>query len=427
MKNKKHIVIATYDGIGTYYCGVGTIAKNLVSGFSKLADTEDVRVSIAYINVDKESKIFNKQCYDDAKSLIVKTSGYLIPLCNNTLGKTEWDMWRSFPEWSITATSLATSLNMILKEDEENIVILNDTPFLVFAKYKEMINIKNVKYVYFPLSTGENHAFGFKDWRNSRIKLEKECFDLVKKDGNSKVISLGESFAKRMHDDYGLNFTKNDFLKNGLCFDKYNEFLSLESTNSDLKKFGINLTGEEKIVFAWGRCSVAKGFKELALAWTVCYLQLPSHHLVLQMPNNSGENDLFLEVKFILKNIPRVTIINDFNPNIWKTVLRNKNTEAVCIPSLMDPFPYTSIEAKLFSKGMNYITLISNLDGAVDAFDVSESLYVDPRNTKEFADKIVESITMDEKLRRDIINRNEITIEKFNFPKILKKFFEVNN
>jgi hypothetical protein len=349
MKKKKHIIIATYDGIATYYCGVGTIAKNFVRGFGALLNNDDIRVSIAYINVDKKSKVFNEQCFEDARNLTSKTSGYLIPLCNNTLGQSEWDMWRSFPEWNTTATSLVTALNLILNEDEENIVILNDTPFLIFAKYKEMVNFKNVKYFYFPLSTGENHNFGLEEWRNARIKLENECFNLVKNDVQSKVISLGENFAKRMHDDYELDFTKNDYLQNGLCFDKYSDFLSKEFKNVDLKQFGINLSDNEKIVFAWGRCSIAKGFKELAIAWSDCYQKLPNHHLVLQMPNNSGESNYFLEVKNFLESIPRVTIIDDFNPNIWKTVLRNKNTEVVCIPSLMDPFPHTSIEAKLFS------------------------------------------------------------------------------
>ena len=50
---KKHIILATYDGIGTYYSGVGTIAKNIVFALTKLSDKYDFRVSVAYINVNK--------------------------------------------------------------------------------------------------------------------------------------------------------------------------------------------------------------------------------------------------------------------------------------------------------------------------------------------------------------------------------------
>lgn len=423
---KKHIIIATYDGIGTHYSGVGTIAKNLIFSSSELSEKYDFRVSVAYINVDKSSKIFNKECFQESLSLVNKTGGQIIPLCNTTKGENEWDMWRSFEEWDFTCVSLVTSLNTILNDDEENILILNDTPFLMFAKYKDLVFKKNLKCFYFPLSTGLNHAFGRDAWRNKRIRIEKDCFALIENDPDSKVISLGKSFAKSMHHDYDLDFNQNDYLQNGLCFNKYNNYLNKKFCNADLEKYNIHIADDKKIIFSWGRCSIAKGFRELANAWAKAYESLPNHYLILQMPNNSGESDYFAGIKEILKDIPRSIIINDFNPDIWKTVLRTDSTEVVCIPSLMDPFPHTSIEAKLFSKGMNFITLISNADGAVDAFDENESIYIDPRDTAVFADKIIEAVNMEMGKRKEITNRNAQSIEKFNFPKIFENFI-INN
>lgn len=242
---KKHLVIATYDGIGTHYSGVGTIAKNMVDALSDFLNDSHIKVSIAYINVDKQSKVFNKQCFDSASDLVGKTGGYMVTLCNTTKGQSEWDMWRSFDEWRYTCVSLVTALNTILNSDEENYIILNDTPFLFFAKYKELLNDKNTKCFYFPLSTGKNHAFGNQEWRNNRIRAEKECFELIQKYRNSKVIALGKKFAERMSGDYGLSFGEDDFLQNGLCFDKYVDFLGKKFINQDLEKFGIKI-GENK-------------------------------------------------------------------------------------------------------------------------------------------------------------------------------------
>ncbi len=309
----------------------------------------------------------------------------LIPLCNSSKGETELDMWRSFEEWDFACVSLVTSLNILLNDNEENILILNDTPFLMFAKFKDLLEIKNIKLFYFPLSTGVNHAFGPDRWRNKRIKLERNCFDLISSDRNSKIIALGRCFAGRMHEDYGLNFTEKEYLQNGLCFGKYQDYLNVKFDTSDLQKFGINIETDKKIIFTWGRCSVAKGFKELAMAWSKIYNQLPNHFLIIQMPNNSGETDYFLQTKSILNSTSRSIIIDNFDPSIWKTILRAKNTDVVCIPSLMDPFPHTSIEAKLFSKNTNYITIISNTDGAIDAFSDGEALYVDPRDINLFS------------------------------------------
>ena len=423
---KKHIILATYDGIGTHYSGVGTIAKNIVNSLTVLSDRMDTKVSIAYVNVDKQSRVFNKECFNAAANLVVKTGGKMIPLCNTTRGQSEWDMWRSFNEWDFTCVSLVTALNLMLEEKDDNIIILNDTPFLFFAKYKDLVSEKNLKCFYFPLSTGKNHAFGDEEWRNNRIRAEENCFKMVRMDQNSKVISLGKKFAERMHQDYGLKFSEDDYLQNGLCFDEYKVFLDTKFSNQDLQKYGIKIERNKKIIFSWGRCSIAKGFRELALAWVKAHDLLPNHYLILQIPDNSGETGYFIEVQEILKNIPRVIILNDFNPNIWKTVLRSVNTEIVCIPSVMDPFPHTSIEAKLFSKGMNYTTLISDIDGAVDAFQEDECMYFDPRDTEIFADKIIKAANLNDLQRREMIDKNAQTIQKFNFLKILEKFVSTN-
>ena len=418
--------MATYDGIGTHYSGVGTIAKNIIDSLNTITETKNFKVSIAYIDVDKESRVFNKNCFDSATTLTKNTGGDMIPLCNTTKGQSEWDMWRSFNEWRYSCVSLVTSLNILLKSDERNYLILNDTPYLFFAKYRELVHDKNLKCFYFPLSTGENHAFGDERWRNNRIRAEKECFDLIGKDNNSKAIALGKKFAERMSEDYGLSFGKSDFLQNGLFFDRYGDFLNKKFGNKDLEKFGIKIRENEKIIFTWGRCSVAKGFKELALAWSKARKDLPDYYLILQIPNNSGEPEYFKEIENILKGTSRYLIIDDFNPEIWKTVLRTKNTSAVCIPSLMDPFPHTSIETKLFSKDMNFVTIISDVDGAVDAFNTKEALYVDPRNQEEFSKVLIEAATMDTENRRKIIDRNQETIEMFDFPTILKNFIKDN-
>src|SRR3989344_2666568 len=170
----KHIIIATYDGIGTHYSGVGTIAKNLVFALSKLSGKYNFKVSIAYINVDKSSKVFNRECFQESLDLVKDTGGQIIPLCNTTKGEREWDMWRSFEEWDFTCVSL--------------------------------------------------------------------------------VISLGKSFAKSMNNDYGLDFNQNDYLQNGLCFEKYHDSLNKEFHNSDLKKYNIHIPDGKKIIFSWGRC-----------------------------------------------------------------------------------------------------------------------------------------------------------------------------
>ncbi len=72
---KKHFIIATYDGIGTHYSGVETIAKNIVDALNEFADDMDLRVSIAYVNIDKNAEVFNEKCFEASSRLVNKTGG----------------------------------------------------------------------------------------------------------------------------------------------------------------------------------------------------------------------------------------------------------------------------------------------------------------------------------------------------------------
>ena len=63
MVRNKHLIIATYDGVATHYSGVGTIAKNIVNSLKDHIDINGLRVSIAYVNTNKSSRIFNEECF----------------------------------------------------------------------------------------------------------------------------------------------------------------------------------------------------------------------------------------------------------------------------------------------------------------------------------------------------------------------------
>ncbi|MCX6754894.1 MAG: glycosyltransferase [Candidatus Nomurabacteria bacterium] len=421
---KKHIIIASYDGLSTFYCGVGTIAKNTVATLNNYAKDNNIRVSIAYITASPEGKAYSKESYSKSLSLVNKTQGFMVPLCNGTKGLTEWDMWRSFPEWNYVSASLATSLNLILKEDEENILMLHDTPFLLFSKFKDQVINKNLKCYYLPHSSGLNHVFGNKIWRDERVHIEKECFTLINQDKNSRVIATGNSFGEHLFDNYGLRFTMNDYLKNGLSFSEYAESLKMNTKFEDISYLNQNLNSGSKIIFSWGRCSVAKGFKELIDAWAIINNKLSNHFLILQAPNNSGEDEYYSKLIEMANVLPRVVVVNNFNQNIWKSILRYKNTDIVCLPSLMDPNPHTPIEAKLFMKDMNYVIVASDKDGVKDSFEKNECYLVDPLNIDMFAETlyIASNTTIDN--RKNMSKLNENSVKDFDYSNNLINFLE---
>ncbi len=420
----KHLIIASYDGISTYYCGIGTTMQDTISSLRDLVNSEKIKISLAYISADPDGKVFDQKRFQDSLELVKKTGGYLIPLCNGTAGFNEFDMWQSFPQWEYACASLATVLSMILKDEDDNILMLHDTPFLLFHKFKQQIFGKKLRCFYIPRSTGLNHKFGDEVWRQKRIELEKEAFQIIQKDSTSFVLTIGRNFAQHLMNDYGLSFTENDYLVNGLYFGRYKRFLNQKFDISELNKFGININSKSKIIFSWGRASVAKGLKELLKAWQEIAESLPDHYMIMQAPNNSGENDYFQLLKQYEEKIPRTIIIDDFNPEIWQTILRTQNTDIVCIPSTMDPIPHTAIEAKLFSAGMEYVIIGSNVDGVKDIYTDDECVWVNPYDKNDFSNRILKAVKLNKKERRSMNESNNRSLSAYDYAKTIRNFLK---
>lgn len=420
----KHLVIASFDGVATHYCGVGTVVRNMIKVLNEIAGPARVRISLAYISADPEGKVFDPACYQESKSLVEKTGGRLMPLSNGSPGFDEGDMWRSFPEWRQACASLTSALDHVLKHDEDNIVIVHGTPFLSFSRFKGQISGRKLRTFYFLHSTGLSHTFGDSDWRRERIQLENECFLLIRQDSDSRVIAVGETFAGHLRNDYGIEMPENAVVRNGLCFAHYDGDMGRGFGNSDLRRFGINLGDSSRIIFSWGRSSVVKGFKEMLEAWKAVQPELPNHYLVLQAPNNSGEDEYSQIVKNLAASIPRTILINEFDPSVWRTVLRCTGTDIVCIPSLRDTNPEIAIEAKLFSHGMNFVIIASNRDGVKDSFRDGECLWVDPSDVDGFSRNILAASKTGLIEREQMSGRNRESLARFDYSANFGKFLE---
>jgi glycosyltransferase involved in cell wall biosynthesis len=275
-----------------------------------------------------------------------------------------------------------------------------------------------------PRSTGSNHRFGDEVWRAERIELEKKAFAAIEIDETSRVLAIGPNFGKHLADEYGLSIGEKDYLVNGLYFDRYKEYSSREFQISDLQKFDISIPPNAKIVFSWARASIAKGLKEMIEAWEHLEHLFPDHYMIIQAPNNSGENDYFSELRKLESRVARTIVIDDFNPAVWQTILRIRNTEVVCVPSVMDPIPHTAIEAKLFADGMRYAIVGSNVDGVIDVFSDKECVWVNPYDPDDFQHGLMNALKLSEEERTAMIGANSQSIEKFNYLNTIRKFLK---
>ena len=431
MKNK-HLVIVSYDGVFSYYTGVGTVIKNTIDILYDMDFIENLKISIAGISLDKNGKTFDVHTYEKTKALVNKYGGTIIALANDTVGYSENDLWRDPINWKVACNSLVTSLNLILDKDDDNIIILHDTVFLYFEIAKRQISNElreTIKSFYIPHSSGLNHTFTKESWNRERIRFEKECFSAIENNPSSKVIAIGKSFSEHLRHCYGITFGKDDYLPNGLIFENYDASICLHSNYNDIKKYAPVLQKHNKIIFSWGRLSQAKGFYELLEAWNKIQSMFPNHYLVIQAPMSCVvEEEYFMRFLEKKNSTPRVIHINKFMPIIWQTFLRYDKIDAVCFASTMDPNPFAPIEAKLFNKDMDYVIVASFKDGIKDSFEDGECISViDPCDSDEFAGKLKDAIiTLPEK-RREMAERNFQTVHLFNYRKNIMDFLKTNN
>ena len=77
MKNKA-LVICIHDGIGTHYCGVGTVARKTVEALiilkkRRLLDDYEIHIVTHYF--DHKARYFNRKHFKKVNDLVVSTGG----------------------------------------------------------------------------------------------------------------------------------------------------------------------------------------------------------------------------------------------------------------------------------------------------------------------------------------------------------------
>jgi trehalose-6-phosphate synthase len=90
----------------------------------------------------------------------------------------------------------------------------------------------------------------------------------------------------------------------------------------------------------------------------------------------------------------------------------------------MDPIPHTAIEAKLFSAGMEYVIIGSNVDGVKDVYTDDECIWVNPYDKKDFSNGILKAARLDKKERRRMNESNSRSLSAYDYEKTIRDFLK---
>jgi len=424
-----HLFIASHDGILTHYTGVGTVVRNWIHLLNNHRSflPPNCRIHLATIAITPASSDYSTECKSEALELTTATGGALIQLSNGVLTNDSDAMWGNGDpkHWKMACEELASAIERLVESSADPVVVLcHDADFLYFQKAKEQLRNMSVHTIFFPHSTGINHGRILGTLiENSRITYERDCFNAIARDPTSMLSATGEWFEMHLAEAYDAKPRLGARLPNGLVFERYERSLNHKASLNTLQLHCPRVTASTKVVFAWGRCSRVKGFLPLIRGWKRTSTKTKDHLLILQMPDQSGESDYLSEVRSELSSCSDCVLLDDFNPDIWRSFLRSPQTEVVCIPSLADPNPHTPLEAKFFATGMRYAIVASHVDGIVESFAEGEALFVRiPHDPEEWARVLSNALELSETQRMEIAETNSRSVRRFDYSAAIHRF-----
>ncbi len=59
---RKHLIIASYDGISTYYCGIGTTMQDTIASLNELVNSEKIKINGKIIQLLHDLVIYENIC-----------------------------------------------------------------------------------------------------------------------------------------------------------------------------------------------------------------------------------------------------------------------------------------------------------------------------------------------------------------------------
>lgn len=360
---------------------------------------------------DPETKLPNRvgsgiYCYELLVSLskIDGKNKYLIYLPENPTSDMpeESDNWKYKiikvkKAWTLTALSLE-----LIKKRLSIDVFFSPTHYLPISfPANSVVTILDVSYLHFPDMFSRKDLYKLKFWGGFSIRKAK------------KIITISNSSKSDIIKKYGIREDKVEVIYPAIKNDTLNNNSEL-SMDEIQKKFGI----DGKYILFVGTLQPRKNIVRLIEAFSMIVSENELRDLKLVIVGRRGwqfEEILAAPEKFgVEKNVKFLSEVGNADlPDLYK------NAEIFVLPSLYEGFGLPVLEA------MNYGTAVitSNISSLPEAGG-DGALYIDPKNTKDIAEKMKKLLT-DDKLRRELIEKGYRQIKKFSWEKTAKQALRV--
>lgn len=377
---KVAFVLLTFDGVKSFYCGVGAVTQYLIASFEEIQEgfrSENINFDyhILYSSIPKEFGN-NDKIIERTKQLISKNSNvFLESLSHDILVKNPFGTFKS---WPILCEKASKYIKNIKNAYDKIVVIAQDTPFAAVSNFLPLED-KSLKVIWIAQSTGKIWNRGIDIIEKERYQWERIAIDMSSNFENVFLGSISNYMREHLTKEWQAPNNKIIPFINGISIPYLNTFESVnqQTIRSLLTRYKIPTN--IPLFLSFGRAQWYKGL-DLAAKIGVLISKYHKIHVVICALNDyTGEADKVInELKTILNQNPHSsTLLTDFPTFLPRSLMQWHLCNALAMTSKREPFGLIPSEFRIMGSE-DAILISSNAGGLKEQMkDRNDGIVVD--------------------------------------------------
>lgn len=424
------VLFATFDGVESFYCGVGAITQYMLYACKELRlhltrYYTHISMHLLYPAPPKEfpkSQLIHKRTMEIClrSSIFIKA----IPICKdvaNPFGDSQ--------SWPSMCRHASRYIKELVTKNDVTVVIAQDTPFAGLASFLADVSSERLKLLWVAQSTGRiwTPSNGARDVH--RDSWEKLAVLHANKQSNVFVGAISKFMHLHLEEEFGVSKDSIIPVSNGVSIGYLKEFDALpqEMIARNLEAYGI--PRDQPLFLAFGRAQWYKGL-DLSAKLGSILANYQIHPVVMALDDVTGSAEATnTSIATILRShCEKYTFLSDYPPLLPRIIMQWRGCKYISVLSRREPFGLIPAEYRILGPA-DGILFVSSAGGLPEQMPLSQTRLILPLALLESQDgelyEYVKSILENGDPELDNMNAIEHTQERFDILTNLKDCIQV--
>jgi glycosyltransferase involved in cell wall biosynthesis len=336
---KLALVLLTYDGIESLYCGVGAITQYQLASLGSIRDSfrsrgVDLSTHVLYSNVS-DSSAKSSVIAERTRTLCDEASAALIPIRHRGPG-----LFGTPASWPGLCCEAARYIESLTKTSDRIIVMAQDTPFAGLPLMLPVASAGQIRVVWIAHSTGRVWNRDPSDLDIRRDDWEKIALDEARKREHIFLGAPSDYMTRHLTNEWGARPEKVLAFRNGVSLSYLERFERRPHSilASVLQRAGIPL--DVPLFLSFARAHWYKGLDLAARIGAELASCFGVHPIIMALDDGAGEATVNLaRAREILESsrAPH-TVLTDYSTLLPRWIMQWPLCSAVAVMSRREPF-----------------------------------------------------------------------------------------